>query len=374
MKQIKVIYLLGSLNRGGTETLLLDTFRNLNEKDFVAECFYRKGGTLEKDFQLSGIPVKKISTGKNPLTYMLRLRNEIKKSAANIVHAQQFIDAFYAYWACMGLKTKIILTFHGYDYDNGWIGKALLKFIIKRTYLNIYVSHSIKDYYTFRYKLDALYQEVVYNGIDFNKFRKLSLSQVTLRDELKLSKDSLLFGTVGNFIDVRDPLTICHFLKLLYENNTDFHFIFVGKKSDTYPELYDDCVNYCRNNGFAEKVSFAGVRQDVPQLLPQLDAFIYATDHDTFGIAVVEAIFAGIPVFVNNHPVMNEITGNGKLAILYPTKNEQGFMNRFNDYLTNREIYKTMAQQSSLLISEKYSIEKHIQSLKKLYSRIIHNS
>jgi L-malate glycosyltransferase len=373
MKQIKVIYLLGSLNRGGTETLLLDTFRNLNEKDFVAECFYRKGGTLEKDFQLSGIPVKKISTGKNPLAYIQHLRNEIKKSGANLVHAQQFIDAFYAYWACVGLKVKVIQTFHGYDYDNDWLGKALLIFIIKRTDLNIYVSHSIKDYYTFRYKLDALYQEVVYNGIDFNKFRKLSLSQVTLRDELKLSNDTLLLGTVGNFIDVRDPLTICRFLKLLYENNTDFHFIFVGKKSDTHPELYDDCVNYCRENGFADRVSFAGVRQDVPQLLPQLDAFIYATDHDTFGIAVVEAIYAGIPVFVNNHPVMNEITSNGKLAILYPTKKEQGFMNRFNDYLTNKEIYQARAKQSSLLISEKYGIEQHIQSLKKMYNRIINN-
>lgn len=373
MKQIKVIYLLGSLNRGGTETLLLDAFRNLNEKDFAAECFYRKGGVLEKDFQLSGIPVKKITTGKNPFAYILRLRNEIKKSAANIVHAQQFIDAFYAYWACMGLKVKVVQTFHGYDYDNGWLGKALLSFIIKRTDLNIYVSHSIKDYYTFRYKLDAIYQQVVYNGIDFNKFRKLS-SQVTLRSELKLSNDTLLLGTVGNFIDVRDPLTICRFLKLLYENNTDFHFIFVGKKSDTCPELYDDCVNYCREHGFGNKVSFTGIRQDVPQLLPQLDAFIYATDHDTFGIAVVEAIFAGIPVFVNNHPVMNEITNNGKLAVLYPTKNEQGLMSKFNDFLSNRETYRTMAQQSSLLISEKYSIEEHIQSLKKLYSRIIHNS
>lgn len=40
---MKVAYLFGSLNRGGTETLLLDICQNLKKTDFDAIGIYRKG-------------------------------------------------------------------------------------------------------------------------------------------------------------------------------------------------------------------------------------------------------------------------------------------------------------------------------------------
>ena len=46
---MKVVYLLGSLNRGGTETLMLDVFRNAVRCGLDAVCIYRKGGVCEDD-------------------------------------------------------------------------------------------------------------------------------------------------------------------------------------------------------------------------------------------------------------------------------------------------------------------------------------
>ena len=93
--------------------------------------------------------------------------------------------------------------------------------------------------------------------------------------------------------------------------------------------MYDECVTYCQQNSLLDKVSFLGSRDDVPTILQQLDAFVYATDHDTFGIGVVEAMAVGIPVFVNDWEVMTEITDNGKFATLYKSKDEKDLLRHF---------------------------------------------
>jgi glycosyltransferase involved in cell wall biosynthesis len=115
-------------------------------------------------------------------------------------------------------------------------------------------------------------------------------------------------------------------------------------------------------------VHFLGSRNDVPAIVENIDAFIYSTDHDTFGIAVVEAMAAGVPVFVNDWEVMIEITNNGEWATIYKTKDEQDLLEKFSIFLQNRDEYAEEAKKTMKLVREKFSIEHHIQELEKVYS------
>ena len=378
---MKIAYLLGSLNRGGTETLLLDVFRNASANQLDAIDIYRKSGVLESDFISSTVQLYKLPFQKNVFNYFFRLRRLLINQDIKQVHAQQPLDALLAWIATPGLDMKIILTLHGYDLQEGRLGKLILSFILKRTDTNIYVSNAQRAYYQEKYRLDENKQRVVYNGISFKKFdgvKSATTHSMTsshtmskediLRDELKLAPDTIFFGTVGNFNNVRDQLTICRFLKLLKKEDVSFHFVFVGKKVDNSADLYDDCVNYCRQNNLLENVSFLGSRDDVPGILSQLDAFVYATDHDTFGIGVVEAMAVGIPVFVNDWQVMSEITDSGKYATLYKTKDEQDLLRQFLLFLQDKTDFLTKAANASSFVRHKYSIEKHIEKLKQVYS------
>ena len=362
---MKTGILLGSLNRGGTETLMLDVFKKTQPNQIALTGIYRKIGELENDFQLSGTEMHYLPVKKNIFSYILRLRRLIKQQNLSILHAQQPLDALYALLATLGKNLPILLTLHGYDFNNNFLDHVILKLILKRTTLNLYVSEHQKEYYRQKYALKPALQKVVYNGINFDKFK--TTDGVNLRTELNINKNTLLLGTVGNFLPVRDPLTICRFLKLLNEQTPDFHFIFIGKKSASFPQIQEDCVEYCREHGLIDKVTFAGSRQDVPALLPQLDAFIYATDHDTFGIAVVEALAVGIPVFVNDWQVMKEITADGEYATLYKTKDEKDLLQKFMLFLQNKAAYINKAKQVSDIVRQKYSIEKHIENLNDIY-------
>lgn len=370
---MRVAYLFGSLNRGGTETLMLDVFRNAQEGGLHAIGVYRKkGGVLENDFSQSGVYMHHLPIGKNFLAYVFRLRSLLRKQQITHVHAEQPLDALYAYFACFMTSRKVILSLHGYDFSAKKTEVQILKYILPRTAKNVYVSRTQEDYYCKKYHLKKEKQFVVYNGIDFSKFNKSNNDNVSnIRQELSLAPDTLLLGMVGNFNQVRDHMTVCRFYKLLADNNINFHGVFIGKKVDTSGYLYDDCVTYCHNNELNNRVSFLGVRKGVPHLLSQLDAFIYSTNHDTFGIAVVEAIAAGIPVFVNDWDVMKEITENGRYAVLYKTQDEYDLLAKFIDYIDRKSEYDLQAKASASAIREHFNIQNHIRSLKKLYEELI---
>ena len=366
---MKIAYLLGSLNRGGTETLLLDVFRNAKANQLNAIGIYRKGGVFEEEFLNSGVKMIKLSFKKIPLFYLFRLRSILLANKIDIAHAQQPIDALYAWIATIATPVKVVLTLHGYDMKSSRFNLLILRFILNYTGKNIYVSNTQKNYYSEKYKLDPDKQILIYNGISFSKLDGIldKSRNDSLRSELNIGQDTHLIGSVGNFVEVRDQLTLCRFFDLLQKKNIDFHAVFIGKSSESSPHLFQQCVDFCALNNLSNKVTFLGSRSDVPSILHQLDSFVYASDHDTFGIAVIEAMACSVPTFVNDWGVMKEITENGKFATLYTTKDSEDLFVKFWSYLSNKNFYEQSAKNASDFVREKYCIENHINDLKSLY-------
>ena len=367
-KQIKVAFLLGSLNRGGMETLLLDVFKARNTSPFSYIGIHRKGGSLEKAFRSCGVPLFRLCP-RFPFDpfYLLRLRKTVRKEGVAVVHAQQCLDALYAKIALAGTGIKVCQTFHGYDIGYSAWQKWIVKQSMRMSDGNIFVSESQKQYYQNHYrKFAAVPEFVVYNGIDFSKLDNYS----TVKTESEVKSKVFRFGMVGNFVKVRNPLFICKALRQMKESGCSFEFYFVGRRDTSEPWRYDECVAFCEKNDLNDRVHFLGPRDDVPSLLRSWDAFVYASDHDTFGIAVLEAIASGSPVIVNDWEVMKEVTKNGTFAILYETGNEADLLKKVKFFMENERMYKQEAKKKAIEVRTLYSIEKHLQNLKTVYDII----
>jgi len=370
---MKVAFLLGTLNRGGTETLLLDVLNNSTGNYFEPLCIYRNEGAFSTDFQASNALKFRLTPGPawKTLTYLRKLRNLFIAEKPDIIHAQQCIDAVYASLASIGLTAKVVQTFHGYDFEAGFFTRLLIRLSMRLCSLNIFVSNSQLEYYRRTYSSARKSKQVkVYNGINFNKL--YSGIKKSAQSEPETNAESLKIAMVGNFVPVRDQMTICRFLYLLHKKGVDFTFMFIGGKDESNPDLYDNCVSFCSKNDLLSKVKFLGTRSDVPFLLSQLDAFIYSTHHDTFGIAVIEAIAAGIPVFVNDWEVMKEITANGKYATLYKTRDENDLLVKFLEFLKQSEKFRKSAIENAEWARQTYSIQTHCRWLHEVYREVLY--
>lgn len=365
---MKVAFILGSLNRGGAESLILDILKS-TRLQFIG--IHRKGGDYKSDFYNTNHNFYECNLKKTNLNlYLKTVRNILKKENVDIVHVHQYIDVLLTKLSIIFTNIKLVTTKHGYDFKLSFFQKLLvyIGFIISDKVL--FVSYAQKDYYLKKYKIkDSDKYQVVYNGINFEKL-DVEPIKLDLPTKHVPTQRGMKLAMVGNFVPGRSQNTVCQFAHLLRKNDFKFDLYFIGKKSDAEPWRYDNCVRYCEENNLTDFVHFLGGRGDVPQILNNIDAFIYSTDHDTFGIAVIEAIAAGVPTFVNDWVVMNEVCNNGRWATIYRTKDAEDLLDKFMDFTKNVDIYKSIAKKNAIAVRSAYSIETHINNIKRIYNSL----
>lgn len=372
---MKVAYLFGSLNRGGTETLVLDVFRNAKKASFEMIGIHRKGGAYQDDFYSAGPKMVKCAPKRfGWIHYLLRLRHILQQEHVTVIHAQQSLDCIYARLATMGTGIRVVETFHSYDMGLGRYHKMIRALSILMADAVCFVSKAQRDYYEKTYGIkDAGKLHVIYNGIDLSKFDEVYEEPEFLEEGKRYEvrgKRTLRLCMVGNFVRGRSQMEVLKALAIVKSEELkvkSFDFYFVGKKREREGWRYDECVKYCEENGLMDHVHFVGGRGDVPAILQHMDGFVYASEHDTFGIAVVEAMANGLPVVVNDWDVMREITHDGEWATIYKTGDSEDCAKAIRNLLEHIEEEKERAKENAAKVRDEYSIEKHMERLEAVY-------
>jgi len=362
---MRVLHILDTCVRGGAETLLLDVFKNYNPMEMDIWFCTFQGGKLENELQNSKVNFIKIPR-RLPVDIftICKLRKIIQRNKIDIVHTHILVDTLHAYLAIRGLKVKLIHSYHGYDYENDLKNNITLKLLFSRTDANIFVSKAVQQYYT--EKFSSVHKGfVVYNGVDPSKMVPTGKN---IRQEFGIAENSPLLGMVGNFNNTgRDQITVCRALVNVIKKYPEVHFIFVGRKSHNSPHHYDQCVNFCSQNNLSNNVYFSGARNDVPDILYALDLYVYASNHDTFGISLVEAMLCGTPVIANDLPPFLEISENGKYLELYKTKNIEDLVNKISVMIESPRNKKNAIKHAE----HNFSIGKHIECLLSVYQEVL---
>lgn len=376
---MKVAYLLGSLNRGGAETLMLDVYRNADKAPFEMMGVHRKGGAYQDAFYSAGPKMVQLAPKRlGYVRYFMQLRKLLKAEGIDVIHTQYWLDCIYAWIATVGMDVRVVNTFHGFYSMKGIVG-ALCRLSIRMADDVCFVSLYEQEWYQAHTKIADSKCHVIYNGIDFEKFeviddrcidnRLTSIEERGLeRGRRKVESGQIRLCMVGNFMSGRDHATLIDALKVLHQRGiSDFEFYFIGRRSDAEPQIYDECVHVCEENGM-KHVHFLGARSDVPSLLKTMDGFVYSTAHDTFGIAVVEAMAVGLPVVVNDWPVMLEIGGDA--TAYFKSKKVEDCAAAIEKLLEELPQRKETAKKNAEVVRDRYSIEAYIQRLNKIYSLI----
>jgi glycosyltransferase involved in cell wall biosynthesis len=365
---INVLHILNGLGFGGTELLLLDICRQSNIHGIRISVLSAKDGILKERFKELKIPFT-ISSRENiwAINYILQIRKVVRSGGINLIHAHQPIDALYACMATLGLGIKIILTHHGYK--STWRANLILTLIIRRVDMHVFVTKGFLQ----RFLNDSPFKKInnskiIYNGIDFTR---LNSQNKNFRINLGISQSATVLGMVGNFVPWKDQMTILKAISIVVKNNLNIMLLLIGSQDMASPGLYDNCVIYCKENNLENHVKFLGSRSDIGDILHGLDLFIFSSVEDTFGIAGIEAIFAGIPTIMSNIPPFNEISDYGKYTIFFEPRNEKDLASKIDYYLENKEIIESNCNNAKKWVSKEFSVEKHLYQLKKTYSELL---
>lgn len=368
LRLIKVLHILDSLNRGGAETMELDVCRNAKANGLDLTFVATGGGDLEKEFRHSGVEFIRLSR-KLPVDLRLasRLHRIIKERDIDVVHSHQPVEALHLYLATRGSGVKRVLTLHGVY--AGTKNDLALKFVLPRMDARVVLGRDLPAWLAKEQGIDTnLSFVVINNGVDS---ARLASTGRTLRTELGLAQDATLLGMVANFYADRrkDQLTVCKALPQLFARNAAAQFVFVGSSAGA-PHLFDDCVEFCRQQGISDRVHFLGKRADIPDVLSSLDGFVLSSRWEGSPIAVMEAMMIGIPVVLSDIGPLKEVSSDGRYAVLFRSGDEDDLASKLIQLVADPESRGRLAAAAKSWAMSQFSIEAHIASLLKLYGSL----
>ena len=115
------------------------------------------------------------------------------------------------------------------------------------------------------------------------------------------------------------------------------------------------------------KIKFLGYRTDIPELLQQADIFFLPSLWEGFGLAVVEAMAAGLPLVVSNIQGLGEIVGrHSQAGFLIDPKSEDGIADELSKLLKDSELRLLMGKNAQVQANH-FSIEQTLKEHLNLY-------
>jgi glycosyltransferase involved in cell wall biosynthesis len=148
---------------------------------------------------------------------------------------------------------------------------------------------------------------VIPDGIDLARFSDPRPSS------LPLPPGKRIVVQVANDMPDKDFPTLLEAAGSVAHRRRDFHLLLVGRNTDS-PQI----SRAVAEAGLSEMATLAGQRDDVPGILARADVFVLSSRRETFALAVLEAMAAGLPVVASDLAALAELLSNGKEGLLVP--------------------------------------------------------
>ena len=218
-----------------------------------------------------------------------------------------------------------------------------------------------------RYGLTDQEVEVVYNGIDLERFhpRNISRHRSAVRNELGLEDDVPVVLFVANDYERKGLGTLLRALGRL-DNGA---CLVIGKER---PHRRSRFAKMATDLGIQEQVHFIGVRPDVDRYYAASDFCCLPTYFDAFGMVVLEAMATGIPTIVSSAAGAAEIIIEGETGAVLPDPDDDqtlaGLMRPFMDLTVAKK-----AGQRAREECRRFSWDRHFDRILEIYDDVCAN-
>jgi glycosyltransferase involved in cell wall biosynthesis len=299
---VKVLQVITGLDAGGAEQqLAMLVSRTRHETDVVT--LYNPGPVADQ-IRASGVAVRDLGMRSNKqLGALLRLCRIIRDGRYDVVHAHLYRSQIYALPAAWLAGTPVILSTE-HSIGETHIERRRMTARVRALYLSaervsdstIAVSETVRERLV-RWGVPDRKITVIPNGLDLEELAFSAADRQLTRQRFGIGPETYVIGALGRLdTNKRVDLTIEAATPLLSES---CKILVIGRGEDM-PRLQDAAARL----GVAQHVIFAGYQADTRAMLSAFDLYVAASEQETFGLSVLEAIANGLPVLYTTCPAL----------------------------------------------------------------------
>lgn len=369
----RILHVVSRMDRGGIETWLMHILRHIDREHFPMDFLVHTTQPCAYDDEIRSLGSKIIPClhPSQPLLYARKFKRILREHGPyNVVHSH--VHHFTGYVLRLAQQAGVPVRIAHSHLDSSSLESkaglyrrlylALTKGWIAR-YATIGLGASRKavaDLFNSVWETDPRWQ-VFYCSIDLTPFRAL-VDSVTVRAEFGIPADAFVLGHVGRFDEQKNHVFLVDIAAEFAKREPKMRLLLLGDGS-----LRPDIEQKVAQLGLTERVIFAGIRTDVPQLmLGAMDLFLLPSLCEGLPLVLIEAQAARLPcifsdVITEEAEVVKPLVRRLSLSQLASAWTEE--------ILNVREGATGVTQAESFMLVEQspFDIRTGVKKLEKLY-------
>ena len=347
---------------GGGERYVADLTNALVARGHDVYVAVRPGSPLPRHLQLS--PEKILTL---PLRNALdvqsarELEKFVRRRKIDVVHAHMARDySLASYAARRNGKTKFIVTRHVLFKLN-----RLHRHTLSRATRVIAVSQAVARELraTQIVKNDQI--AVIHNGIDVERIKKTcaGLHRREFLRTIGMPVDAaVLVGSIGELRTLKRHDDFIRAAALILKQFPETHFVLAG-----VGEIRSQLEQLVVELDLRDNFHFPGWLDEADKLLCAMDVFVSASETESFGLAIVEAMAAGTAVVATATEGAQEVIEDQKSGVLVPIGDVKQIAESVINLLKDPEKRRTIATQSAQSAAKRFSLTRMVDEIEKVY-------
>lgn len=366
MKSYKILHLNHASYLGGAEIALLNFLTYVNREQYSPIVLCPEGPLLEavSDLNIRCITIP-VLPGLNRYTLfpflsaLPGLYMRIHREAPDILYANTNFASLYS-----GLLGKMLgLPTLGHIRDIEPPGRMGLRLLRLNTKL-LAISQAVQRF-LLREQIPQEHIACVYDGVDLQQYhpRKAVKHQNTSK---------VIVGIVGQIGQRKGHLALLEAFCELSRRHTDLELWIVGKEPAHSVERYTEQLQrYIETARLGASVKFWGFRNDIPNLLSQLDILVLPSLQEPFGKIVIEAMAMKKPVVASKVGGVPEIVVDGKTGLLVPPQQPNVLCAALETLSKDKTLRIRMGREGRKRVEQCFSIHNTVKQTESVYETLL---
>jgi glycosyltransferase involved in cell wall biosynthesis len=297
----------------------------------------------------------------------------IKSSSLIHAHGHPYLSSLAAAKLARRYGKPFVLTQHNtfIEYNGIWdtvenlndlvVGKQTLKAAQKI----IVISNATKRYVQ-RLGADPKKVELIYNGVDLNRFKPLPQARAQVRKKLRIAEDAVVAATVRRLVYKNGIDTLLETARLTAQQNPHLVYLVIGKGPD-----FGDVKARVAQLGLEKNFVLAGFvsDEDLPKFYNAADFFILPSKSgEGLPLVALEAMACGLPLVATDVGGIGEVVVDGYGAIVPPSNPRA--LAKATEAMAGADFAELKSGLRGAM-TERFSWDVNVERLMKIYEEII---
>jgi len=370
--KINIFFCIADSSLTGAPRHLLSLVNNLSQKDFTISVILPQGLLADalKDAKINTflVPMKT----KSDILAVSAIKKLLRKYDPDIIHAHGSRAGLIARLAVKGLPIKVVYTEHTrtpqFKLANpilDWTHIKARAILDKWTDVNIAVSKAVADFLVKSKITKSNKIKVIYNGIELKPKEHIDKDTLNIINQYGLRKRDVIIGTIGSLNIQKDITTLIKAMPRILKTLSQAKLVLVGAGPLKY-----SLRKLAKKLKISDKVIFTGSIKDISSILQLFTVFVLPSRAEAFGISILEAMRANVPVIATRVGGIPEIITNNQNGILIEPGNFKLLATTIIKLLNNKKLQNKLVNNGHETI-KKFSIGKMIEETSKVYKKLM---